>query len=96
MTLAICYAEAGATEHQLQAWFGWETLRSAERYTRRVNREKLTRSLGELIKKAIAVVKPSLDTSSSLTILRPNYLRIRNLCGGVVGDTGLEPVTPAM
>lgn len=96
VTLAICYAEAGATEHQLQAWFGWETLRSAERYTRRVNREKLTRSLGELIKKAIAVVKPSLDTSSSLTILRPNYLKIQNPCGGVVGDTGLEPVTPAM
>jgi integrase len=34
-------ANHGATAHELMAWFGWSTLREAERYTRAADREKL-------------------------------------------------------
>jgi integrase len=38
---ATMAAENGATGHQLQAIFGWETLKQVERYTRKVRRRKL-------------------------------------------------------
>jgi integrase len=34
-------ANHGATAHELMAWFGWSTLREAERYTRTADRERL-------------------------------------------------------
>jgi integrase len=34
-------ADHGATAHELMAWFGWSTLREAERYTRTADRERL-------------------------------------------------------
>lgn len=43
-------AEAGASEKQLMAWFGWTTMREAERYTKAANNKKLARSAGDLIK----------------------------------------------
>jgi integrase len=42
-------ANAGATEHQLMAWFGWSSLREAERYTKNANRKHLSQSAGALI-----------------------------------------------
>jgi integrase len=42
-------AEEGATAHQLKAWFGWKTLREAERYTEAAERKKLVRSAAALI-----------------------------------------------
>lgn len=42
-------ANAGATEHQLMAWFGWTSIREAERYTRHANRKRLAESAGQLI-----------------------------------------------
>lgn len=38
---AIRWAEMGATEAQLQAWFGWTTAKQSAVYTRAVNRERL-------------------------------------------------------
>lgn len=37
-------ANAGATAHELMAFFGWASLKEAERYTRKVDREKLARN----------------------------------------------------
>jgi integrase len=42
-------ADAGASEHQLMAWFGWTSIREAERYTRAANRKRLAASAGKLI-----------------------------------------------
>ena len=47
-------ADHGATEHQLMAWFGWTTLRSAEQYTRAANKRKLNRAAGEMLKIGIS------------------------------------------
>jgi integrase len=38
---ATIAAENGATAHQLMALFGWTTIKQAEGYTRRANRERL-------------------------------------------------------
>ena len=46
---ATRFANAGATEHQLMAWFGWSSIREAERYTRTANRKRLAGSAGALI-----------------------------------------------
>jgi integrase len=35
------HANRGATAHELMAWFGWLTIREAERYTRAAARRKL-------------------------------------------------------
>jgi integrase len=42
-------AEAGATAHELMAWFGWTSIREAERYTKNANRKRLAESAGKLI-----------------------------------------------
>ena len=46
---AVSLAEAGASAHQLMAWFGWRSLKEAERYTRAANQKKLAASAGVLI-----------------------------------------------
>lgn len=38
---AVRFAERGASEHELMAWFGWTTPKQASPYTRSVNRHKL-------------------------------------------------------
>jgi integrase len=43
-------AEAGATPHQLMAWFGWTTLKEAERYTRAADRKRLARTAGRMLR----------------------------------------------
>ena len=42
-------AERGATAQQLLAYFGWMTLKEAERDTRHANRKKLTGEAAQLI-----------------------------------------------
>jgi integrase len=41
---ATTLAENGASAHQLMAWFGWKSLKEAERYTRAVDQKKLAAS----------------------------------------------------
>ena len=43
-------AEHGATAHELVAWFGWTTLREAERYTRAANRKTLAQGVAHKLK----------------------------------------------
>ena len=49
---AQCCAEAGATEHQLMAPFGWTTSQQAEVYTRQANRKKLEAAAAMLLGRA--------------------------------------------
>jgi len=46
---ATSFAEAGATAYQLMAWFGWKSLKKAERYTRAADQKKLAASVVQLI-----------------------------------------------
>jgi integrase len=48
---ATSLAEAGASAHQLMAWFGWKTLAQAERYTRAANQKRLAASVVPLFRK---------------------------------------------
>ena len=52
---ATVLAEAGASAHQLMAWFGWKSLKEAERYTRSANQKKLAGSVVLLMEKTRAV-----------------------------------------
>lgn len=52
-------AELGATAHQLMAWFGWLTLREAERYTRDAERRRATMRLGEMVNAAFPNSDPA-------------------------------------
>ncbi len=49
---ATALAEAGASAHQLMAWFGWKSLKEAERYTRAVDQKKLAASVVNLLGRA--------------------------------------------
>jgi integrase len=51
-------ADAGATAHQLMAWFGWSTLKEAERYTRAADRKRLTQSAGRMLRAGTSSGKP--------------------------------------
>jgi len=55
---ATVAAERGATAHDLMAIYGWETLEQAQRYTKKVDRERL-------IERAIHLVQPEqkIDTN---------------------------------
>lgn len=44
---ATVRANMGATAHELMSWFGWLTMREAERYTRQAERRRLAISLGK-------------------------------------------------
>jgi len=46
---ATLRANLGATAHELMAWFGWLTMREAERYTRAAERRRLAVSLGQKV-----------------------------------------------
>ena len=48
---AVALADAGATAHQLMSWFGWRSIKEAERYTRAANQKKLAASVVSLIEK---------------------------------------------
>ena len=49
---ATALAEAGASAHQLMAWFGWKSLKEAERYTRAANQKKLVASVVSLLSRS--------------------------------------------
>lgn len=46
---ATLRANLGATAHELMAWFGWLTIREAERYTRAAERRRLAVGLGHRV-----------------------------------------------
>jgi integrase len=48
---ATSLAEAGASAHQLMAWFGWKSLKEAERYTRAASQKKLAADVVSLVAK---------------------------------------------
>lgn len=60
---ATIAAEAGATEHELMAMFGWESPMQAAIYTRKANREKLTDG-------AIHLVEPERKSNATVSLFR--------------------------
>ena len=44
---ATYHANQGATAHELMAWFGWKTIREAERYTKDADRRRLAHGFGQ-------------------------------------------------
>jgi site-specific recombinase XerD len=46
---ATYFAEHGATDHQLMAWFGWTSISQAQVYTKAANRKLMAKSAGKLI-----------------------------------------------
>lgn len=46
---ATIRANLGASAHELMAWFGWLTMREAERYTREAERRRLAIGLGQRV-----------------------------------------------
>jgi integrase len=46
---ATYFAERGATDHQLMAWFGWSSISQAQVYTKAANRKVMARGAGKLI-----------------------------------------------
>jgi integrase len=47
---ATYHADCGATAHELMSWFGWLTIREAERYTREAARRKLAMGMVERLR----------------------------------------------
>jgi hypothetical protein len=56
---ATLRANLGATAHQLMAWFGWLTMREAERYTREAERRQLAVDLGRRVNAAFPIRRSS-------------------------------------
>lgn len=46
---ATYFAERGATDHQLMAWFGWTSISQAQVYTKAANRKLMAEAAGKLI-----------------------------------------------
>jgi integrase len=46
---ATYFAEQGATDHQLMAWFGWTSISQAQVYTRAANRKRMAEAAARLI-----------------------------------------------
>jgi integrase len=55
---ATLAAEAGASEHQLMALYGWETPAQAAHYTKRASRKRLAEGAADLIQKTNIGVAP--------------------------------------
>jgi len=58
-------ANKGATAHQLMAWFGWKTLKEAERYTKAADRKRLAQDAGALLNTGTPSGKPSEQVSQN-------------------------------
>lgn len=56
---ATLRANLGATAHELMAWFGWLTMREAERYTREAERRQLAVGLGRRVNAAFPNLRPA-------------------------------------
>lgn len=46
---ATYFAEQGATDHQLMAWFGWTSISQAQVYTKAANRKRMSEAAAKLI-----------------------------------------------
>jgi site-specific recombinase XerD len=46
---ATYFAEQGATDHQLMAWFGWASISQAQVYTKSANRKLMAQGAAKLI-----------------------------------------------
>lgn len=46
---ATYFAERGATDHQLMAWFGWTSISQAQVYTKAANRKLMAAAAAKLI-----------------------------------------------
>jgi site-specific recombinase XerD len=46
---ATYFAEQGATDHHLMAWFGWTSISQAQVYTKAANRKRMAEAAGKLI-----------------------------------------------
>jgi integrase len=55
---ATHHANQGATAHELMAWFGWKTLKEAERYTRSANRKALAQGMVAKLQKGTTSGNP--------------------------------------
>lgn len=55
---ATLRANLGATAHELMAWFGWLTMREAERYTRNAERRRLAIGLGHRVNALFPPARP--------------------------------------
>lgn len=55
---ATLHADSGATAHELMAWFGWKTLKEAERYTRAADRKRLARGMVRKLLTGTSIGKP--------------------------------------
>jgi|SRR5262245_46824823 len=56
---ATRHANAGATAHELMAWFGWTSIREAERYTKAADRKRLAQGMVTKLRNRTRSVKPS-------------------------------------
>lgn len=61
---ATLRANLGATAHELMAWFGWLTIREAERYTRDAERRRLAVGLGDRVNKEMATRRKGSQTGA--------------------------------
>ena len=72
---AVTAAENGATPHELQAIFGWKTLKEAERYTTAANRKDLAMRSPHLLSRADREQK-SLTSSAQTPPVRENGRKV--------------------
>ncbi len=75
---AVRCVEAGATEHQLMALFGWSTTKQAALYTRNANRARLEAGAAPLLARA----PPGTDTERSSNEIVPLLRAVRS--GGTI------------
>jgi hypothetical protein len=45
---ATYFAEMGATDHQLMAWFGWSSISQAQIYTKAANAKRMSQAAAKL------------------------------------------------
>jgi integrase len=72
---SVTAAENGATPHELQAIFGWKTLKEAERYTTAANRKDLAMRSPHLLSRADREQK-SLTSSAQTPPVRENGRKV--------------------
>jgi site-specific recombinase XerD len=56
---ATRHADHGATAHELMAWFGWTSIREAERYTKAADRKRLALGMVTKLRSRTTSGKPS-------------------------------------
>ena len=67
---AVRCIEAGATEHQLMALFGWSTTKQAALYTRKANRARLEAGAAPLLARVPAAADLERNSNESVPLSR--------------------------